>query len=129
TYDAAWDAERRPLPPLDFDDRFFQAAPADQQAPRFLRGGEPVELFNLTPGGVLRFQLPRVAIGFVTQVGGEQRPHSPRLHTVIIEPDHPRVILVWHTALACHRDVYTLRQTHVFLKRNVGHGAEDTSWT
>ena len=37
---------RQPLLPDDFDDRYFQFAPADQQAPAFLRGGEPVVLYR-----------------------------------------------------------------------------------
>jgi len=49
TYDERWMKERMPLPPADFDDRFFQAVPTDQQAPAFLRGGEPVTLVGLTP--------------------------------------------------------------------------------
>src|SRR5262249_2144230 len=46
-YDAAWHEQRKPLVPADFDDRFFQAAPDDQQVPGYLSGGEEVELINV----------------------------------------------------------------------------------
>jgi len=40
-----------------------------------------------------------------------------RLHTVIIEPDHPRVSLVWHSPLPCHFKVQKLKSTAVTLKQ------------
>jgi hypothetical protein len=40
----------------------------------------------------------------------------PKLHTVILEPDCPRVSLVWHSALPCHPKVYKLEKTRIFEK-------------
>jgi hypothetical protein len=119
TYDAAWQEQRRPLLPEDFDDRFFQAAPDDQQAPKYLSGGEEVELVNLTPGGRLRFRMPRVALGFTTRFGRRRENHRANLHTVILEPDRMRLQLVWHTALPCHFTLYQLTDTTVYLKRRL----------
>src|SRR5207248_6953568 len=80
----------------------------------YLRGGEPVELTNLTPGGRLAFTLPRVAFGFETIFrGGERVRHTGRLHTVVLEPDVPRVVLVWRTELPCHAKVLKLERTVV----------------
>lgn len=116
TCDAKWEAERAPLLPKDFDDRFYQCAPRDQQTARFLKGGEEVYLTNLTPGGSLAFKLPRVVLGFETDFGGEPVRHRANLHTVILEPDVPRVILVWHAALSCHPKVTKLRRTRIIQK-------------
>src|SRR5262249_29783140 len=114
TYDAKWEAERLPLLPDDFDDRFYQCAPPDQQVPGFLSGGEAVELLNLTPSGALKFRLPRVTLQFVTSFGGaDTKVHRADLHSVILEPDVPRVIMVWHTHLPCHTKVLKLRQTSI----------------
>ena len=119
TYDEKWERQRQPLLPEDFDERYYQCAPNDQQAPQFLKGGEPVTLVNLTPEGELRFALPRVFLAFETQFTTGERQHheKARLHTVIIEPDFPRVSLVWHSALACHPNVYKLVRTRVTQKR------------
>jgi hypothetical protein len=124
TYDDEWLKSRQPLLPLDFDDRFFQCAPADQQAPHFLRGGEPVALLNLTPSGNLRFLLPKLYLGFETCFyDGNREIHKTRkLHTVILEPDFPRVSLVWHTALPCHFKVQKLDRTIVTLKAPLNEG-------
>jgi len=102
TFDEAWEKERLPLLPRDFDERFYQCAPADQQAPRYLAGGEPVALLNLTPEGLLRFNLPRVWLTFRTRLAGESIAHHANLHTVTLEPDVPRVIMAWHTSVPCH---------------------------
>jgi hypothetical protein len=112
----------------DMDERWFQSTPADQQAPQFLRGGEPVLLLNLTPGGTLRFALPRLYLGFETRFyDGSREIHRKRaLHTVILEADHesgPRVSLVWHSALPCHFKVQKLERTVITLKTDLSTGA------
>ena len=119
TYDEEWLKKRQPLLPDDFDDHFYQCAPLDQQSPQFLRGGERVLLRHLTPDGLLQFVLPRVSLRFDTRFfTGEHAIHgAPNLHTVILEPDVPRVSLVWHTALPCHSQVQQLEQTLVTVKR------------
>jgi hypothetical protein len=101
SYDKKWQQERFPLAPEDFDDRFMQCAPPDQQTDSLLHGGEAVELINLSPSGRLSFRLPKVRLGFETRFGQERVPHPGRLHTVILEPDVPRVMLVWHSTLEC----------------------------
>src|SRR5690606_38106709 len=58
TYDEAWQQARMPLLPTDFDRRFFNAVPADQTAPGFVRGDEPVVIANASPEPWLRFRLP-----------------------------------------------------------------------
>lgn len=125
TYDERWQRERLPLLPADFDDRHYQCAPADQQARGFLRGGEPVALRNLTPGGGdLRFVLPRLFLGFETffYTGPSVVHAPPRLHTVVIEPDECRVALVWHSALPCHPRVLKLKHTRIWLKQDLRDG-------
>lgn len=125
TYDDAWFNERRPLVPRDFDDCFFHTAPADQQFP-YLRGGEVVELTNLTPSGRLRFQLPKLHLGFATRMHREWRHQRPLLHTVIIEPDAARLMMVYHAALPCHHEVYALRGSRLYQKKRLaGDGVDD----
>ena len=116
TFDAAWEQRRMPLLPLDFQDAHFQCAPEDQQAPGFLCGGEEVVLEGLTPEGTWRFRLPRVTRGFRTRIDGGTTHHRADLHTVLLEPDARRVVLVWQTALPCHHTLYRLEQTTVYEK-------------
>ncbi|GAA0754593.1 DUF2169 domain-containing protein [Ideonella azotifigens] len=128
TYDEAWERDRQPLLPRDFDPRHWQSAPSDQWSPEFLRGGEEVALLNLTREGVTRFVLPSTRLALRTRfMNGDRIDHPPpSLHTVIIEPDAARVSLVWHSALECHSRVYQLDHTRVDMRdAQLTHQEED----
>lgn len=126
TYGEKWEKERQPLLPEDFDERFHQCAPQDQQVPGFLKGGELVELYNLTPNGFLSFRLPRVTLAFETDFGNKgTEEHRAALHTVIIEPDVPRVMMVWHTHLPCHHKVQKLLRTTINMKKRIHVSEQD----
>ena len=117
TYDEVWQQSRLPLLPLDWDSRSLLCAPQDQHPDTNLRGEELVQLTNLTPTGWLQFTLPKAYFTFSTRISGRTEEHRSRLATVIIEPDFPRVIMVWHTALLCRTDVDYLDETIVREKR------------
>ena len=129
TYDDVWKETRQPLVPADFQDAYFRCAPKDQQCDGFLSGGEEVVLRNLSPEGVLSFQLPRVFLGFTTRIDGGRSHHRGQLHTVIIEPDDRRVMMVWQTSLPCHHTLYTLKETVVFEKEHLTSQSSDDSDT
>jgi hypothetical protein len=102
TYDEQWDQIRSPLLPQDFSPAFYQSAPKDQQL-SYLSGGERVTLLNLMPNrSQFGFNLPQVEFRLFTRIRGSIAPHTAGLKTVIIEPDKPRLILVWHSAIECH---------------------------
>lgn len=120
TYDDAWEKHRHPLLPVDFNSLFYQSAPADQQIPGFLKGGELVEICNLSPVSRLQFYLPKVSFLLRTHfMGGRTEIHRANLHTVIIEPDNHRVVLTWHSRLPCHHDIHLLEKTTIQLKKRV----------
>ncbi|OJH42367.1 DUF2169 family type VI secretion system accessory protein [Cystobacter ferrugineus] len=119
TYDETWQRERQPLVSSDFHDEYFYSAPEDQRVPGHLRGGEHVELTNLSPSGRLGFRLPRVSLGFRTLMGNRLVHHRALLHTVLIEPEISRLVMSWHTALPCHHDLYSLQRTIVFEKAHL----------
>jgi hypothetical protein len=113
TYDDGWQQNRMPLLPLDWDPRVLQCAPVDQRPEQHLRGGEPVMLHNLTPGGSLQFSLPKVRLGFVTSILGRTEHHNAHLSSVIIEPDSMRLLMVWVSVLKITDDIDYLESTVV----------------
>jgi hypothetical protein len=117
TYDEAWQRDRAPYLPKDFDPRFLQFAPEDQQVPGYLKGGEPVEVAGATPSGALRFNLParRVEVLFRLDSGEERR--SANLDTVIIHPDASRLVLVWRAALPCDKRLLKVREVEPIVAR------------
>ena len=113
TYDDAWQRERAPYLPADFDPRFFHLAPAGLASARPLEGGEPVRLRGVTPDGELSFHLPalRVEAAFRLDGGTEVRPAA--LDTVLLEPDAERVVLVWRARLRCDKKALKVREVAV----------------
>lgn len=125
TYDQHWLDTRSPLLPEDLDPRFWQTAPASQYSLGQLNGGEVVTLANMTPPAfsdsrILSFAIPKISLGLKTRfLDGSSQTHRARLHTVIIEPDFPRVSVVWHSALPCHRLVNQLDTTFITEKKRL----------
>ena len=119
TYDESWKRGRFPLLPADWDPLSRLCSPADQRPASHLRGGELVELENLTPGGKLTFALPKVYLRFRTTIDNRTEEHQGHLSTVILEPDHPRVSLVWQSILAVRNDGDYLEETIVSQKTHL----------
>ena len=113
TYDEGWQKDRYPLLPNDWDPHSLLCSPPDQRPKNHLHGGELVELENLTPNGKLRFTLPTAYLRFLTHIDNRTEEHERRLATVIIEPDYPRLIMVWQSVLAVRNDGDYLDETVV----------------
>jgi hypothetical protein len=99
TYDQHWREKISPFLPEDFDERYYQCAPEDQQT-EFLKGGERVVLTGLTPQGRCEFQIPEVSVPMtVIMENGQRRRLNPVIDTLYLEPDEGRFSLVWRTHL------------------------------
>jgi hypothetical protein len=109
TYDELWQKEQCPLLPLDFDSRFYQAAPVDQQS-RVIRGGEIVEVRNLTQEGLWQFKLPRLDVPVRLRYLGCGRMVELRLDTVVIEPDEHRIIMIARAQIPVVRQLGPLKE-------------------
>lgn len=100
TYDKKWKKTRWPWFPEDFDWTFFNAAPADQQLPEFLRGDETVYFENLHPKHAeYRSQLPGLRVRtFYGRLQGStiRLAEIPmNLDTLWVDMDAEQVVLVW----------------------------------
>ncbi|HSY23926.1 MAG TPA: DUF2169 domain-containing protein [Polyangiaceae bacterium] len=114
TYGVAWDRDRKPLLPDDYDELHLQSAPDDQRPSQPLRGGEPVVIENMTPDGFLRFNLPRIYPTFTTWFGSRSQEHRARMGTVLVQPGERKVVLVFQTSLRVpHRELDYLDRTVV----------------
>ncbi len=110
TYGDDWMENRAPDLPDDFDPAYHQSAPADQQID-YPKGGEVVELMNLTPEGRLRFELPKIKLPVeFTNIKDERTLREAVLDTILIEPDEGRLILTWRTSAPLKRSMLELRQ-------------------
>lgn len=116
TYDQHWTDEVFPFLPDDFDERYYQSAPEDQQCD-YLIGGETVQLVNLTPSGNLSFQIPSVEVPVVFFRTREDDVHTRAVaDTLIIEPDEGIFSIVWRTHLPLIRNIFEVSQVLVGTK-------------
>lgn len=113
TYDARWQAERMPFLPEDFDPRYYQAAPPDQQIPYPL-GGEPIVLLHLGTRPRLEARLPRdtLHVRFVRRRGPVVEL-AARIDTVVIEPELDRLSLTWRASCPLDRDAFELQEMQI----------------
>lgn len=116
TYDAAWQRERCPFLPEDFDPRFFQSAHPDLVHPGHLVGGERVRVVHALPGGEVGFPVPRRRFEVSVDMRGEVTPHATVLDTLLIETDEGRVVCTWKATFPCprrflHIDWLRIRET------------------
>jgi hypothetical protein len=116
TYDEAWREQHFPFLPPDFDPRYFQAAPDDQQVPLGFFDNAPLEvtLSNLTPEGFTRFTIPSlVAPVHVFPKHGAREDHTATLDTVLIEPDQRQFSLTWRVTRPLRKSLFEIAQVIV----------------
>jgi hypothetical protein len=113
TYDQNWIDNIFPFLPPDFDERYYQAAPADQQI-EHLQGGEEVEMLNLTPQRKTYFRVPKLEVPVTFYLkNGEEKEVKAVNDTITIEPDLGRFILVWRTHLPLKKNMFEVAQVVV----------------
>ena len=113
TYDDNWTKNIFPFLPPDFDERYFQSAPSDQQID-LPRGGEEVQLVNLTPQGRENFRLPKTALPITLFKNGEkafQGDLPP--DTVLFDPENRRFSLVWRLQQRIQRTILDFNECWV----------------
>jgi hypothetical protein len=110
TYDQKWVDHIFPFLPSDFDDRYYQAAPHDQQVD-YLQGGEEVKLTNLMPRNNVEFRLPCIDMPIAFFRKGEKDLEiRGTCDTLIIEPDLKRFIMLWRAALPLRKNLFEIKQ-------------------
>lgn len=113
TYDDAWLADVFPFLPKDFDERYYQAAPEDQQVP-VPKGPMDVVLSGFTPDGVRQFVLPHFdAPVHVFPKRGEREDLTATLDTIAFEPDHQRFTMSWRVARPLKKSMHEIAQVLV----------------
>ncbi len=113
TYDDAWQRDRCPFLPADFDPRFYQAAHPDLVCPGHLAGGERVRAVNVRAGGDLDFAVPRRRIEVAVEIRGRETRQAAVLDTLLIEPDDERLVCTWKATFPCPRSFLYIERVSV----------------
>lgn len=115
TYDQAWKDDVFPLLPEDFDDRFHQIAPEDQQLD-YPQGGELITLINLVasaaksatgPLAQYKFRVPkrRMAMAMLTRQR-ETVLLTPEIDTLVVDTDAMRLHVIWRARTRLKRSLH-----------------------
>ncbi|GKT22972.1 DUF2169 domain-containing protein [Acidovorax sp. SUPP3334] len=114
TYDEAWLKEQWPLPPLDFDDAYWNCAPQDQQVD-YLAPSTQLTLVNLYPprdvsdagnswvqswGG--RLPSHQLSLRLALRIGGERLVHDSdmALDTLVVDLASQKIYATFRHAIA-----------------------------
>jgi hypothetical protein len=113
TYDQDWVDNVFPFLPADFDARYYQCAPEDQQIAA-LQGGERIILANLTPDGRREFPFPSVEMPIVFFRRRTDRVETKGIiDTVLFELETERFTVVWRANLKLQRDIFEVSEVVV----------------
>ncbi len=132
TYDQQWLDDVFPFLPEDFDERYYQAAPENQQVP-LPKGPMEVVLNGFTADGVRQFMLPHFeAPVHVFPKRGEREFHSGTLDTIVFEPDIERLTMTWRVTRPLKKSIFEIAQVRVGIQgrerwQHDGHPAVATS--
>ena len=114
TMGAAWQTERMPLPPLDFDRRFYQVAHPSLQIDRPLQEGDVIATHGLCPDGLFGVKVPGLSL-----IAHLRRTRAPPvslpllLDMALLEPDAGRTELTFRRVLPLGRGDTLLREVRL----------------
>ena len=113
TYDQKWLDDVFPFLPKDFDERYYQTAPVDQQVPPPKRPMEVV-LSGFTAEGVQQFMLPHyeAPVHVFAKAGGFE-DHAATLDTIVFEPGEGRFTMTWRVARPLKKSLHEIAQVVV----------------
>jgi hypothetical protein len=120
TYDAAWQKQRAPYLPADFDLRFFQSASPEMCFDRYLQGAEQVQIHGASADGPIEFTVPTVRPTIEVMLAGKPEEPMVNLETLLFEPDENRASMTWRAALPCDRKVLKVATISIMLRRSAG---------
>ena len=113
TYDDDWLANVFPFLPADFNEAYYQAAPTDQQMP-YPAGGEEVVLANLTPSGLVTFDLPKVEVPILFfKKKGDKHKAQGTIDTIVFDADKSLFTMTWRATLPLKKNIFEIPQVLV----------------
>ena len=119
TYGQQWLDDVFPFLPADFDERYYQAAPADQQLPL---PKEPMEVVpdGFTRDGMRQFVLPHFdAPVYMFPKRGQLEEYTATMDTIVIEPDQERFTMSWRASRPLKKSMHEIAQVLVGRKNRL----------
>ncbi len=116
TYDEAWQRERCPYLPADFDPRFLHDAPPPLVHPSPFTGGERIRLWGMTEAGFLEAAVPVVALDVAMRIDGRDEPCATAIECVWLDPTAHRLTVRWRAAFRADKRALRVRACRIRLR-------------
>jgi hypothetical protein len=116
TYDDAWQKERAPDLPADFNPRFYNCAHPDLQLDQAPAPGTPIRLAHLARQPFIDCVFPALSLSVQARTAsGHLHPPRPLTpDTLVIEPEQDRLSVVWRTLIPAGAGSDTVRTVRLF---------------
>lgn len=113
TYDDHWKREVFPFLPSDFDWRYFQSAPEDQQIVH-PSGDEVLTLLNLDQSGRVQLVIPGAPVHVAFEGrGGANKAACAVLDTIFVQVEEQRCVLTWRVSHPLRRSIFEVERVIV----------------
>lgn len=113
TFDDHWVMSRKPMLPEDFDLRFYQSAPLDQQCKGHLVGGERIVISGFCHNETLSFRIPATQYSATANFDGEIQRRAMDIYTVFIDAEAKTLSLSFNASFPCQGREHLLTTTQV----------------
>lgn len=114
TIDAHWQAERMPLPPTDFDRRFYQIAHPSLQMDKPLKAGDSIATHGLCTDGLFEVVVPDILLIMHLRRNRASSCSLPLvLDTALLEPEMARVEFTYRRVVPLGRGDTLLREVRL----------------
>lgn len=98
SYDEEWEKNQSPFLPMDFDDRFWQIAPEDQQFNKEQAYGHSAYIQGINEKGIIDFKIPETRLALISIDHENKRLEIPMHPDTIIYDNHTkRVHILYKT--------------------------------
>lgn len=112
TYDEAWLENVAPFLPSDFDERYFQCAPPDQQLSR-VEGGERLRCIHMSADPVVEYVLPSLTLPTAFRFDDHVLRRRAEIDTVILLPNTREACLVWRCSVPLPKKIHRLHAIEI----------------
>ncbi|MDF4355500.1 DUF2169 domain-containing protein, partial [Vibrio parahaemolyticus] len=113
TFDEEWIENRKPMLPLDFDRRFFQSAPADQQCKGFLKGGERLMMSGFCHDDTISFRIPKEKYRAIATFKDGSYPVDMAMYTLFVDAEKKTISISYTAAFPCQSKEHLLVSTSI----------------
>ncbi|MDF4597796.1 DUF2169 domain-containing protein, partial [Vibrio parahaemolyticus] len=108
-----WIENRKPMLPLDFDKRFFQSAPIDQQCKGFLRGGERLMMSGFCHDDTLSFRIPKEKYRAIATFKDQSYQADMAMYTLFVDAEKKTISISYTAAFPCQGKEHLLVSTSI----------------